>query len=170
MGYCIPIVRKKYFSVISACLLSTFVWWAPVTLGNADSSEPAAPKMIEYLERSVPKGAIEQFLAGSDPDDISVSPDETLAMVMERFRKGATFEVPWWTVDGGGGLESTGGDYLLSATIGQPDAAATMAGGDFAMTPGFWAFNTMVTPPESCGIFCDGFESGDTSAWSSQDP
>ena len=39
--------------------------------------------------------------------------------------------VDWWTVDGGGEMFTTGGDYELSGTIGQPDANATvMAGGD----------------------------------------
>jgi hypothetical protein len=44
--------------------------------------------------------------------------------------------VPWWTVDGGGGT-STGGQFALSGTAGQPDAA-TMAGGSYTLNSGFW--------------------------------
>jgi len=33
------------------------------------------------------------------------------------------YSIDWSTIDGGGGT-STGGDYSLSGTIGQPDAAA----------------------------------------------
>jgi len=47
------------------------------------------------------------------------------------------FDLSWNTIDGGGIIQSTGGDFELSATIGQPDAGA-MTGGDFEMTTGFW--------------------------------
>jgi hypothetical protein len=32
------------------------------------------------------------------------------------------YELPWHTIDGGGGT-SSGGQYVLTGTIGQPDAA-----------------------------------------------
>ena len=50
---------------------------------------------------------------------------------------GEDFDLSWTTIDGGGVMQSTGGDFELSATIGQPDAGA-MTGGDFEMTTGFW--------------------------------
>jgi hypothetical protein len=52
-----------------------------------------------------------------------------------------TYEDFWFTVDGGGGMFSTGGGYTLGGTIGQPDAtaAAAMTGGTFTLTGGFWA-------------------------------
>ena len=43
----------------------------------------------------------------------------------------------WYTIDSGGAMSSTGGDFDLSGTIGQPDAG-TMSGGDFALAGGFW--------------------------------
>jgi hypothetical protein len=49
------------------------------------------------------------------------------------------FSLDWWTVDGGGEMRTTGGDFELSGTVGQPDAGATMAGGDFELAGGFWA-------------------------------
>jgi len=46
--------------------------------------------------------------------------------------------VPWFSIDGGGGEWSVGGDFVLSGTIGQPDAGATaLTGGDFALVGGF---------------------------------
>ena len=47
------------------------------------------------------------------------------------------FTLNWWTIDGGGVMRSTGGNFELSGTIGQPDAGS-MSGGNFALTGGFW--------------------------------
>ncbi len=41
------------------------------------------------------------------------------------------------TIDGGGVMRSTGGDFELSGTVGQPDAGVTTAGG-FELAGGFW--------------------------------
>ena len=46
-------------------------------------------------------------------------------------------EITRSTIDGGGVMSSIGGDFELSATIGQPDAGA-MQGGAFILTGGFW--------------------------------
>ena len=51
---------------------------------------------------------------------------------------GQSFSIDWFTIDGGGGI-STGGDYALSGSIGQPDAGAVMSGGAFDLTGGFWS-------------------------------
>jgi hypothetical protein len=51
------------------------------------------------------------------------------------------FEISRWTIDGGGVMWSTGGDFELSGTTGQPDAGPGtpgMSGGDFALAGGFW--------------------------------
>ena len=48
------------------------------------------------------------------------------------------YDLSWWTVDGGGATFSTGGDYSLGGTVGQPDAG-TMSGGDSALGGGFWS-------------------------------
>jgi hypothetical protein len=47
------------------------------------------------------------------------------------------FELAWWTVDGGGGT-SSGGEYTISGTIGQPDTSPLMSGGDYEVVGGFW--------------------------------
>jgi hypothetical protein len=47
------------------------------------------------------------------------------------------YTLDWWSVDGGGTTSSTGGDYSLGGTIGQPDAG-TSSGGDYTLEGGFW--------------------------------
>jgi len=50
---------------------------------------------------------------------------------------GADYEVSRATIDGGGGMFSTGGAFDLSGSIGQCDAG-TLSGGTFTLTGGFW--------------------------------
>ena len=48
-----------------------------------------------------------------------------------------TYDLSWWTVDGGGATFSTSGGYALGGTIGQPDAWV-LAGGGYTLGGGFW--------------------------------
>lgn len=48
------------------------------------------------------------------------------------------YSMTWYTVDGGGHMFSSGGSYVLGATIGQPDAGTTMTGGTYSLSGGFW--------------------------------
>lgn len=73
------------------------------------------------------------------------------------------FDVPWFTTAGGG--MSQGGDFHLKSTIAQTDASV-LAGGVFVLSGGFWSVTR--EPTFTVGIFCDGFESGDCSAWSAE--
>ena len=50
---------------------------------------------------------------------------------------GADYDLSWTTIDGGGVMFSTGGDFGLFGTIGQPDAGE-MTGGIYTLTGGFW--------------------------------
>jgi hypothetical protein len=56
------------------------------------------------------------------------------------------YTIDWSTIDGGGGT-STGGVYSVSGTIGQPDASATMSGGNFTLEGGFWGIIAAVQTP-----------------------
>lgn len=56
------------------------------------------------------------------------------------------FEVPWWTVDGGGGI-SSGSGFEVAGTIGQPDAASSLAGGCWSVNPGFWGEYAVIATP-----------------------
>ena len=49
----------------------------------------------------------------------------------------ADYDVSWWTVDGGGTTNSSGGSYTLGGTAGQPDAGV-LTGGDYTLAGGFW--------------------------------
>lgn len=61
------------------------------------------------------------------------------------------FAIVKYTVDGGGG-QSTGGAYTLTATIGQPDASVQRASGSsYSLFGGFW--NRVADL-----LFKDGFE------------
>jgi hypothetical protein len=55
------------------------------------------------------------------------------------------YEIPWFTVDGGGG-NSIGGPYTLSGTAGQPDVGV-LSGGTYTVTGGFWVGVAGPMPP-----------------------
>ena len=66
-------------------------------------------------------------------------------------------DIDWWTIDGGGEMFTTGGDYELSGTIGQPDANGTaMTGGNFELTGGFWVIASVGPEPIPGDIDGDG--------------
>jgi len=44
-------------------------------------------------------------------------------------------------------LNSTGGIYVVSGTIGQPDASGPLSGGSYTLVGGFWALPTAVQTP-----------------------
>ena len=52
-------------------------------------------------------------------------------------QSGGDYDLTWSTVDSGGDTFSTGGDYSLGGTIGQPDAGL-LTGGDYTLAGGFW--------------------------------
>jgi len=45
--------------------------------------------------------------------------------------------IDWSTIDGGGGT-SSGGEFVITGTIGQHDAGTVMSSGSFNWTGGFW--------------------------------
>ena len=58
------------------------------------------------------------------------------------------------TIDGGGTLISVGGPFVLSGTIGQPDAGPPIDGGGQVVLPGFWT----MSEPLLDRVFSDEFE------------
>lgn len=48
-----------------------------------------------------------------------------------------TYELPWFTADGGGATWSEGGNFSLGGTVGQPDAGV-LSGGAYMLLGGFW--------------------------------
>lgn len=58
------------------------------------------------------------------------------AVVPSFGQSGGDYDLSWITIDGGGGV-SSGGQYIVRGTIGQPDAGV-MSGGDYKLAGGFW--------------------------------
>lgn len=53
----------------------------------------------------------------------------------------AELQIDWHTIDCGGVMDSAGGTFALSGTIGQPDAgpvSGPMTGGSFSLIGGLW--------------------------------
>lgn len=61
----------------------------------------------------------------------------------------AQYTIHWSKIAGGGGLNSTGGVFAVSGTIGQPDASGALTGGVYSVTGGFWPGVTLVQTPEA---------------------
>ncbi|MHC4642752.1 MAG: hypothetical protein ACYS32_14000 [Planctomycetota bacterium] len=59
-----------------------------------------------------------------------------LLMVLAESSTNGQYELSWYTIDGGG-RRSSGGQYTLTGTIGQPDAAYSR-GGNYELLGGFW--------------------------------
>jgi len=61
----------------------------------------------------------------------------TVALGLAASSAAAQDNIPWYTIDGGGGFCS-GGEYTLEdGTIGQPDAGE-MTGGGYTLLGGYW--------------------------------
>lgn len=70
-------------------------------------------------------------------------------MSVAHTQAGDGYDLSWHTIDGGGEMGSSGGDFELSGTIGQPDAGPTLTGGGYSLTGGFWAVTVETATP--CG-------------------
>ncbi len=68
-----------------------------------------------------------------------------LSLLLVTVASGQDFERTRYSIDGGGVMRSSGGDFGLSGTIGQPDAGV-LSGGDFSLSGGFW----FEEPPDDC--------------------
>ena len=66
-------------------------------------------------------------------------------VLMSGLLRAQDFGIDWFDLASGGG-NSSGGDFELSATLGQP-AAGDMAGVDFAISGGFWSIVAVVETP-----------------------
>lgn len=97
-------------------------------------------------------------LAGDGPPSASAGPDAEQPKILQ------SYDLAWYSVDGGGGT-SAGGSFTLTGAIGQPDVGVSRTCGT-ALSGGVWSGAEPCEPP----VFCDGFESGDTGAWSLVSP
>ncbi len=60
-------------------------------------------------------------------------------------QSGGSYDLEWNTVDGGGYMLSTGGNYALGGTAGQADAGA-LSGGAYRLKAGFWGGSVPAAP------------------------
>jgi len=66
----------------------------------------------------------------------------------------ADYQIVWSTIDGGGG-QSAGGQYVLTGTIGQPDAEYS-SGGNYELLGGFWPGGPLcIVDFEQFSLFAD---------------
>jgi uncharacterized repeat protein (TIGR01451 family) len=64
----------------------------------------------------------------------------TLLFVAEgRAALAQTYDISWWTVDGGGDTFLAGAPYEAGVTAGQADAGGPFVGGPYLVAGGFWA-------------------------------
>jgi hypothetical protein len=63
-----------------------------------------------------------------------------------------TYSIDWHAVAGGGGT-SSGGNYVLSGTIGQAESGTTLAGGQYTVQGGFWAGVVLASSGEIPQLF-----------------
>jgi hypothetical protein len=70
----------------------------------------------------------------------------SLALLIPAAGFAQSYSVDWHKISGGGGT-STIGQFAVSGTIGQPDASATMSGGNYSVTGGFWNLISVVQTP-----------------------
>ncbi len=164
---------------IVCCSILVLAWMTPLS-SHAENTASAwevlvreHPLLIEEvseLERElfqmITSEQVKAYLNGTRPTDLVLLNGETLDVFLRR--KGVSnFSISWDSIDGGGGIGSTGGVFAVSGTIGQSDTG-TASGGGFVVTGGFWP---IVTPPaeDPCvgpaAIFCDTFEDGTTNHW-----
>ena len=66
-------------------------------------------------------------------------------------QSGGDYVITKSTIDSGGVSESTGGDYVMSGTIGQHDAG-DLAGGDYVLSGGFWSSVAALPPLEDVSV------------------
>ena len=68
------------------------------------------------------------------------------ALLLPAAASAQSYSINWYKVSGGGGMNSTGGVYSVSGTIGQHDAGGPMTGGGYSLTGGFWSLYAVQTP------------------------
>ena len=62
----------------------------------------------------------------------------TLLTTSATYAAAGSFAIAWWTIDGGGATASSGGNYSLGGTLGQPEAGEPMTGSLYGLQGGFW--------------------------------
>ncbi len=70
------------------------------------------------------------------------------------------YDLNWNSIDCGGGISSTGGNFELGGTFGQPDAGPKLTGGNYQLAGGFWPAFTAPHCPLRGDLNSDGRRDG----------
>lgn len=136
--------------------------WQRLVATDPMAASTAGPLTRSVLTRISPESYV-ALREGTSAADIELLDGRPLESFLKGLGLGSGFAVPFFTVDGGGG-RAAGGPFAVDSSIGQPDAG-DLASGDleWILLGGF---------REDLGnlLFEDGFESGDSSAWSAEVP
>ena len=104
------------------------------------SSRKACSRKREHGTRRVspplPRGGLGGLLNQSGP---AIATTLSLTVLLTGSVLAQPYDLSWYTIDGGGAMRSESIDerYVLSGTIGQPDAGI-LTGGDYTLGGGFW--------------------------------
>lgn len=99
------------------------------------SPQPASVSLVR------PPGFKRQ-LAGQQPVAWLAAAVMLCLLLVVRAHAG-TNSINWSSIDGGAG-SSTGGVFMVTGTVGQPDAHGFMAGGSYSVAGGYWALPVTV--------------------------
>ena len=75
-----------------------------------------------------------------------------LALFVSEMASGQDFSIDAYVVAGGGGT-SSGGNYTLSGTVGEPSAGSALSGGGYILQGGFWPGLVVTTSGEVPQLF-----------------
>jgi hypothetical protein len=92
-----------------------------------------------------------------------------VALVIPCALHAQSYSIDWYTIGGGGGSSSGASGsatYAVTGTIGQP-ATATMSGGGYSLTGGFWSILSVLQTPGSPLLSITHLGSQATISWSS---
>jgi len=103
-------------------------------------------------------------LVGRKRRDITLWLSCLLILTIPALTQGAgPYEITWYTIDGGGGT-SSGGPYVLTGTIGQPDADWS-EGGKYELLGGFWPGGPVDCLPSMYSTYNDWLTLGKPDCW-----
>jgi len=139
----------------------------PSALDLALAARPALASSLSTATRvvlsQISAEKAEAFARGEvSLDDLRLPDGTPIGYFLASVLGGGPFAIPFYSLDAGGGASQSGAFHLVG-TIGQPDAAV-IAGAGFTLVGGFRGRLT------SFGLFLDGFETSNTTRWSSTAP
>lgn len=73
-------------------------------------------------------------------------------MLMPLWVQAQNYSVDWYKISGGGGTSMVSA-YSISGTIGQPDAAIALSGGNYSVAGGFWGLVSVLQTPTAPKLF-----------------